>query len=80
MTTLTNEYMPLLRYRIGDYEGARKAVLKAIAVNPYAAHFQVSLGMILRAEGRKDASLAAFKAALKLNPKNRLAQLVLAGH
>ena len=71
--------LSLMLYAGGNFEDARAAVEKAILLNRFAAHFYLSQGMILRALG-DDGARAAFQQALKLNPKSRAAQRLIASN
>jgi predicted Zn-dependent protease with MMP-like domain/Flp pilus assembly protein TadD len=53
----------------GDLEGARKHVEQAIAVDADAAETQVAVGAIAAQEGDLEASVAAFRRAMKADPE-----------
>jgi len=57
-----------LRQDLGDLEGARRHLEKAVGRDPNFAQAQNNLGIILRSQGFKDRAAAAFRAAVSAKP------------
>jgi len=57
----------------GDPENARKALTKALEINPFSAAAHHQLGILYREQGEFNAALDAYNQALKLDPDYGLA-------
>lgn len=58
----------VIRYRLGDLEGAEYWVRKAIAVNPASAHAHSNLGSIYLAGQHLDRAIAHYRQAVSIAP------------
>jgi len=69
--------MALLEFQNGQAADAKASIARAIAVNPFAPHFHLSQGMILKELGDKAGAEAAFRKVLELNPRDKTAAKML---
>ncbi len=58
----------LLALEESDFETAERLVTRAISFQPLTAHFRLSLGDVLAAQGRPSEAISAWQAALQLQP------------
>lgn len=69
--------MALLEFQNGAAADAKASIARAIAVNPFAPHFHLSQGMILKELGDAPGAEAAFRKVIELNPRDKTAAKML---
>jgi hypothetical protein len=57
--------------KLGEYDGALAAINEAIKLRPKRARYRVTLGDILKAQGKAGEARAAYKKGLEIDPSER---------